>query len=77
VSRQPGPVAYLGPDYPLFYDAPRELPALLTRERIFEAHRCLARQDKRSLDGATFAEALRAACVVPELTGTEGNGPST
>lgn len=71
VNRHPGPMSYLGPDYPLYYDDLREVPDLLTEDRIMAAHYHLARLDKWWIRGPLFAEHLRNACVqhVPELAG--------
>ncbi|HEY5410498.1 MAG TPA: hypothetical protein VIJ94_07210 [Caulobacteraceae bacterium] len=69
VNRMPGPEFYLGRDYPLFYDDIGEVEALLTPERILEAHAYLKRLPKHWLSGEAFATALALACrkTVPEL----------
>ena len=71
VNRLPGPEWYLGKDYPLFYDDIGEVEALLTPERILEAHAYLKRLPKDWLSGEAFARALAEGCLkaVPELWG--------
>lgn len=68
VNRHPGPVAYLGEDYPLFYDRLEEVPELLTIANIMKAHHYLRQLDKWWIHGPAFREQLRAACIqhVPE-----------
>lgn len=69
VNRLPGPEFYLGRDYPLFYDHLGEVAALLTPERILEAHAYLRRLPKDWLSGQAFARDLAEGCrrMVPEL----------
>ncbi len=69
VNRLPGTEFYLGPDYPLFYDQIGEVAALLTPERILDAHAYLRRLPKDWLSGQAFARDLAEGCrrMVPEL----------
>lgn len=68
INRHPGPVCYLGNDYPLFYDDFDEINDLLTIENILAAHQYLKRMDKWWISGEMFREQLQAACMqfVPE-----------
>lgn len=62
VNRHPGPVGYLGKDYPLFYDELDEVPSLLTVANIMKAHQYLRQMDKWWIHGGAFREQLRDAC---------------
>ena len=73
LNRHPGPEFYLGPDYPLFYESLREVPDLVTVDRILEAHRYLTEMDKRWIDGDFFRESLCRACL--EAAGSRRDGP--
>ncbi len=74
INRHPGPVAYLGNAYPLFYDHFADIERTLTTENIMAAHAYLRGLDKWWIRGAMFREQVRAACCehVPEcrITGT-------
>ena len=69
LNRHPGPLSYLPGDYPLYYEQLEQLPELITRERVWQAHEYLRRMDKSWLRGEFFCDALRDACLhhVPEL----------
>lgn len=69
VNRLPGPVSYLGADYPLFYENLDEVPELLTYEKILSAHNYLRVVNKQFLSGFEFARRVVAACreFVPEF----------
>jgi len=56
VNRHPAAVEYLGPDYPLYYDTPDQVPQLL--ERAVEAHRYLLRRPRHWLQPREFAAQL-------------------
>ena len=73
VNRLPGPEWYLGRDYPLFYDDIAEVEALLTPERILQAHEYLKALPKDWLPGEAFARGLAEACVglEPQLRAAE------
>ncbi len=68
LNRHPGPVAYLGNDYPLFYDHFDDIERTLTMENILAAHKYLCAMDKWWIRGAMFREQVQAACLehVPE-----------
>lgn len=72
VNRHPGPLYYLGPDYPLFYDRFEDIGDLLTVDNILAAHEYLKRMDKWWTLGSMFCEQVRAACQqhVPECRAT-------
>lgn len=72
LNRHPGPVGYLGADYPLFYDHFDQIEQTLTIENIMAAHEYLRRMDKWWLSGAMFREQVQAACLkhVPECRAT-------
>ena len=58
INRHPAVVEYLGPDYPLYFDTIREVPQLLSQERVVAAHRYLAARDKSELRGEFFTSAV-------------------
>lgn len=63
LNRHPGPMYYLGDDYPLFYDDIAEVPRLVTPERVLQAYEHLRRMDKTWIRGAYFAESLASVCL--------------
>lgn len=58
VNRHPAVAEYLGADYPLFYDALDEVPALLERGRIAAAHAHLRALDKSAFKVERFVDAV-------------------
>ena len=62
INRHPGPVSYLGEDYPLYYDHFSQIPEVLTQQRIMDAHEYLRHMDKWWIRGAMFREQVRTAC---------------
>ena len=72
LNRHPGPLYYLGEDYPLFYDDIDRVPALVTHETVLQAHEYLKNMDKTWIRGACFAESLARNCVmnIPECRGS-------
>src|SRR4029450_4291890 len=62
VNRHPAVVEYLGADYPLLFDVIEEVPDLLASERLFAAHRYLARLEKRWLSVDAFAAGVLDFC---------------
>lgn len=62
LNRHPGPLYYLGEDYPLFYDDISQVPELVTPERVLQAHTYLQNMDKSWIRGACFAESLSRTC---------------
>ena len=68
LNRHPGPLYYLGDDYPLFYDSIDQVAELVTTKRVLQAYEYLRDMDKSWLRGACFAESLTSACLthIPE-----------
>lgn len=68
LNRHPGPLYYLGEEYPLFYDDIAQVPELVTHETILRAHKYLKNMDKTWIRGACFADDLACNCVmnIPE-----------
>lgn len=64
LNRHPGPLYYLGEDYPLFYDDISHVHELVTPERVLQAHQYLQRMDKTWIRGECFAEDLSRACLL-------------
>lgn len=62
INRHPGPLYYLGEDYPLFYDDIAQVHELVTPARVLQAYQYLQRMDKSWIRGACFAESLSRAC---------------
>lgn len=63
VNRHPGPVYYLGEDYPLFYDRIEDIERVLTMQNILAAHQYLKSMDKWWIRGSMFREQVRHACL--------------
>lgn len=78
INRHAGPLSYLGPDYPLYYDRFEDVENVLTIENIMAAHQYLTRMDKWWLRGAMFREQVRTACLthVPECRTATMMSPS-
>lgn len=68
VNRNPAAVEYLTPEYPLFFDDLREVPALLTDDRIIAAHRYLRDMDKQWLTGESFCNSIRDALTKMDIS---------
>lgn len=58
VNRLPALEEYLGPDYPLFYDAFDEIPSCLQDARVAAAHDYLCGRDTSWLDPCAFREGV-------------------
>ncbi len=58
VNRLPATMTLLGEDYPLFFNEMSEVPALLSRQQITDAHMYLRQMDKTNLTGEYFLESF-------------------
>lgn len=58
VNRLPALQEYLGNDYPLFYDSIEDIPSLLDRDLIIDAHRHLDMIDKSAFSRDVFRESV-------------------
>jgi hypothetical protein len=63
LNRHPGPVYYLGKDYPLFFDDLNDVPYLLTEQNVLAAHHYLKTLDKWWIRGGMFREQIREVCL--------------
>lgn len=59
INRTPGALEYLGKEYPLYFNHLDEVPALLSPQRVYQAHLYLTRLDKQYLQFASFCQSLR------------------
>lgn len=56
INPHPAAVEYLGRDYPLWFEHPSEIPAMMGK--VNDAHRYLSKMDKRFLSGKVFRRAI-------------------
>jgi hypothetical protein len=61
VNKLPGVVDYLGENYPLYFSELEDVPALLTEEKLLEAHEYLKTMDCADVEIDYFIKKLMTA----------------